>query len=187
MDPDPWRALYAHLLSSMSEVKSDDLWRLRSRNLQGLRGLRRLRSLCVLVWSLDERLGRRHHGNHAEVVERETKAGCDAGATISPCCVPQRRYGPSRELEPMVDPLRLRARSRLLAGGNPSDYTLEGIDGVANAVDKATDLYTKMLSINTSSWIIGNRMRWIGLMALDSPGLRGGSCAERSFLTKSPA
>ena len=111
MDPDPWRALYAHLLSSMSEVKSDDLRRLRSRNLQGLRGLRRLRSLCVLVWSLDERLGRRHHGNHAEVVERETKAGCDAGATISPCCVPQRRYGPSRELEPMVDPLRLRAEA----------------------------------------------------------------------------
>ena len=42
-------------------------------------------------------------------------------------------------------------RKQVLAGGNPSDYTLEGIDGVANAVDKATDLYTKMLSINTSS------------------------------------
>ena len=53
--------------------------------------------------------------------------------------------------------------------GNPSDYSLADhrIDGgsLERAIDRATDLHTTMLQIDTSTWIIGNKMRWTGLVA----------------------
>ena len=49
--------------------------------------------------------------------------------------------------------------------GAPSEYSIEGLDGVLPLAERADDLMSRMTEINTGAWQHSNRLRWSGLMA----------------------
>ena len=47
--------------------------------------------------------------------------------------------------------------------GAPSEYSIEGLDGVLLLAGRAEDLMSRMKEIDTSDWQHSNRLRWFGL------------------------